>query len=201
MVHGVANAADRIEGPASAPGRYRPPKSAGTCGDHHGASVIGTRAGGGAVGDVLRRDGCRRLEADLERALVALERLGQPPGPGVGPGEAAEIPGRSPPAGLRGPVAVREQDQQARERADVLVVVPHDLDERLGRAATQESEIPAGDLPALDVAVPLQPQQPGLGRPQAGVVEPVSEEPSDDRQQVEMAGMDRRARAGPSGSA
>ena len=85
---------------------------------------------------------------------------------------------------------------QPAERADVLVVVADDLGQLGGRRPARKREVAAGDLPAVDVADPLHPEELGLGGPQPGIGHPVPEEAADDRQQVEVTGMPRRGPAG-----
>ncbi len=82
--------------------------------------------------------------------------------------------------------------QEASQRANVFVVVADDLGQWCGRAAAQEVEIPTGDFPALDIAPALDPQQLGLDRSEAGVGQPVAEDPAHEWEQVEVTGMNRR---------
>ena len=95
----------------------------------------------------------------LEGDVVALQGLAEPSRPSVRAGQATEVAGRRGPSRFRGPVAAGEQDQEARERADVLVVVADDRGERFGGSTTQETEISPGDLGPVDVAVADHPQQ------------------------------------------
>ena len=81
--------------------------------------------------------------------------------------------------------------QQSGERSDVLVVVADDIDKAAGGTPTQEVEVATGDLPALDIADPLQPEQLGLGGPQPCVRHPMTEDPPDDREEVEVTIVDR----------
>ena len=126
------------------------------------------------------------------RGTRAIRRAG-PPARTPGPAR----PGRRPAPGpaRRRRVAGLEDAEQPGQRPDVLVVVADDGRERLRGAAAQEPEVAARDLPAVDVAVPVQAQQARLGGSQPGVAQPVAEHPADDRQEVEVAGMDRRGPA------
>ncbi len=73
------------------------------------------------------------------------------------------------------------------QRADVLVVVAHHVDERSDGPAPQEPEIARRDLPAIDIPMALHPEQARLGGAQASVVEAVAEQPAHDRQEIEVA--------------
>ena len=101
-------------GERSRPGRRRrcresdrrcPPKSAGTRGDHQGTSPPDTGDAHGSSRVDARSEWHRRrrrvLGLDGKRAVVAVEGLAQPPGPGEGPGQAGQVPGRRRPARLR----------------------------------------------------------------------------------------------------
>ena len=183
---GAAKAAVRgFAGPAEI-ADLAPPKSAATLGDHHGSSRT---AAVGRVGAAGRRCGVGRRAR--QRGVEAAERLVEPAYPGEGTGEAGEIARRRRPTGILGGVPRVEDGEQPRQRADVLVVVADDRRERLGRATTQEPEVAAGDLPALDVAVAVHPEQSRLHGSQPCVLEAMAEQPTDDREQVEMAGVDR----------
>ena len=195
----MAKAAERTDGADPMCCRGEPPKSAGTRGDHHGTSPPGSgrcRASSGRS-EIGRGVGAwRRRWLGFEGDVVALEGLAEPSRPSVGAGQAAEVAGRRGPSRFRGPVAAGEQDQEARERADVLVVVADDRGERFGRAAAQETEVAPRDLGPIDVAVADHAQQTRFDRPQPGVLEPVAEEPADDRQQVQVAAVERGGPAG-----
>ena len=88
-------------------------------------------------------------------------------------------------------VPIGQVGEEPGERPDILVVVPRDLGQRHGRAPAQELVVAAGDLPALDVADTVEPEQGGLRGPQPSIGHPVTEQAADDGQQVEVAGMDR----------
>ena len=179
--------------------RGEPPKSAGTRGDHHGTSPAGSgrcRASSRPQRDRPRSGSLGRRWLSLEGDVVALQGLAEPSRPSVRAGQATEVAGRRGPSRFRGPVAAGEQDQEARERADVLVVVADDRGKRFGRPAAQETEVAPGDLRPVDVTVADHPQQTRFDRPQPRVLEPVAEEAPDDRQQVQVAAVDRRGPAG-----
>ena len=192
VVHGAARAAPR---------GARPSRSTDVPGDHRSppvgvATTTGRRRVAGAataddgVGTTVRHD--RPVRGRLE----ALERLVEPVLAGERAGETREVARwRLDPLG-RVAVAVGEMSEEPGERPDVLVVVAGDLGERLRRPAAQELVIATGDLPALDVADPMQAEELGLRGPQARVGHPVAEQAPDDRQQVEVAGMDRRRPTG-----
>ena len=61
--------------------------------------------------------------------------------------------------------------------------------------APQDLQVTARDLPAVDVADPVEPQDVALDAPQPGVGETVTEHPPDERQEVEVAGQRGRARS------
>lgn len=82
-----------------------------------------------------------------------------------------------------------EMGEQSRERANVLVVVPHDLDEICSGATPQESEVAARDLPAFDIADAVKAEQFRLGGTEAGIRHAMAKEPPDDRQEIEVARM------------
>ena len=73
------------------------------------------------------------------------------------------------------------------------MVVPDDVGQRRRRAAAQEVEVPTGDLPAVDIRSAVHPEQLDLDRPEARIGQPVAEDPPDEREQVEVAGMRRRS--------
>jgi hypothetical protein len=119
-------------------------------------------------------------------AALALERPGKPR-------EVAR--GRLPPPLAVG-IALIDVDEQSRQRADVLIVVAHDVDERPRLAPAEVVEVAAGNLPAGDIRAPSQPEQLRLDRPEARVRHAVAEDPAHDRQQIEMARVPGRIRAG-----
>ena len=82
-----------------------------------------------------------------------------------------------------------EMGEKSRERANVLVVVPDDLDEVRSGATPQEPEVAARDLPALDIADPAQAEQFRLRGAETGIRHAMPEEPPDDRQEIEVARM------------
>ena len=90
--------------------------------------------------------------------------------------------------------------KQPRERPDVLVVVADDRRQRLRRAAAQEPEVPARDLPPVDVVVALHPEQHPLDRPEPRIVHAVAEEPPDEWAGGRGDRRPRERRAEPSGS-
>ena len=72
----------------------------------------------------------------------------------------------------------------------------HDLGERFGRAATKELEVPARDLPALDVVRPADPEELLLGSLEPSVRHAVTEDAAHDREEVEVSGVGRRGAPG-----
>ena len=64
----------------------------------------------------------------------------------------------------------------------------HDRGEWLRGAATEEPEIPARDLPAVDVVDAGDAEQHPLDRSEPGVIHPVAEQAPDMRKQVEVPG-------------
>ena len=118
-----------------------------------------------------------------------------PPVAGECPSQAREIAGWRlvPPLSVR--VAAIHMDKQPPERADILVVVAHDVDERPGLAESQVVEKAPRDLPAGYVAMPPQPEQLRLHRCESGICHAVTKHASDERQQVQVAGVGRRVGA------
>ena len=130
-----------------------------------------------------------RLVAGALRGRTARARPARSPGWRRRPGPAVARSRRS-----------RWASRRA-ERADVLVVVADDVGERAAGPPRRNAEVAAGDLPAVDVAVRGASR---AGRASAvrsrASVHPVAEQPADDRQQVQVAGVDRRRATGPAGS-
>jgi hypothetical protein len=108
--------------------------------------------------------------------------------------EPGKVAGRCLPPAIGVGVAAIQVDEEATEGANVLVVVTDHVDERARLAPAQVVEVAARNLPAGDVRVAPQPQQLRLDRRQTGIGHPMPEEPADDRQQVEVPGMQRRIR-------
>ena len=161
---------------------------------------------------------CRRPRraGDATTAVAGRPRDRRPPTPGHGSGSggrsgssaasrqprassrrrsranARARPARSPRGAVRAGGRVRVVDvdppEQPRQRANVLPVVADDLHQRLGWGSAEEVEEPARDLPALDVAVAMRAEQLDLDRPKPGVGHPMPEDPTDERQQVKVAG-------------
>jgi hypothetical protein len=164
------------------PGPRRPPR------DGFIASGPPARA---SAGRVRGRSG-DRLEAGLEAgqglvlAAAARER----------PTEAREVTGRQavPPRAIR--VLAIDMTEESCQRANVLVVVANDVDERSRVAVPQEREVPLRDLPAGHVGVAADAEQRRFHGRQSGIDHPVAEQPADQRQQVEVAGVERRLGAG-----
>jgi hypothetical protein len=107
------------------------------------------------------------------------------------PSQPGQIPRRRIGPALPIRVIAVDMDEQASQRADVLVVVVDDFEERGRLAGPKELEIAARDLPAGDIGVAVEPEQDRLHRREPRVWHPVLEDPSDDRQQVEVAGVER----------
>lgn len=116
--------------------------------------------------------------------------------PGEGSSQAGEIPRRRfRPARVVGVFAI-EEDEQPAERPHVLVVVPDDVAKRAGLAPAQEVEVARGNLPAGDVAMAAEAQELGLDGCQARIRHAVAKDAPHDRQQVEVALVDRWVRPG-----
>lgn len=146
--------------------------------------------------DLADPSGGRGVGESSEAGVEAGERLGVSALPCECPRQAREVAGRDrrPARPIR--VVPVEVGEEAGQRADVLVVVPDDIHELARLAVPEEAEIALGDLPAGDVGVPPDAEQGGLDRRETGVCEPVPEQTPDDRQEVEMARVGRRACAG-----
>ena len=112
------------------------------------------------------------------------------------PREPGKVAGRSVTPLLAIGVATVDVDEQSRQRADVLVVVPNHVDERPRLTPAEVVEIPARDLPASNVCSPVQPEELGLDRSQPRIAHPVAEHTADEGQQVEMPRVERRVPAG-----
>jgi hypothetical protein len=137
---------------------------------------------------VRPRAGDRRLEACKgllvpARARERSRQSGEVTCRGLGPALAVGV-------------AAVDVDEQARERPDVLIVVPDHVEQRRRFPEPEELEVPRRDLPATDVRVPAQAKEHRFDGPESGVRHPVPEDATDERQQVQMARMDRRALAG-----
>jgi hypothetical protein len=128
-----------------------------------------------------------------DRRLEAGECLLVPAGAGVGPRQAGEVTRRRFCPAVAVGVAAVDVDEQAREGADVLVVMADHLQQRCRLPEPQELEVARRDLPAPDVGVPAESQEHGLDGPEAGVGHPVPEDAAHESQQVEVAGVDGRA--------
>lgn len=155
---------------------------------------LGHPGGGFRVAGAIGQRGRRPIAASesLEALLDAGERLHMASLPGERSGQTREVTRIDvpPPRSVR--VRPIEVHQQATQGPDVLVVVADDIDQRARLAIGEEGEVPLGDLPAGDVAVPPDAKQGGLDGPEPCVHRAVTKEPADDRQEVEMAGMRRR---------
>ena len=152
--------------------------------------VAGDRGG---CADRTRR---RLVDGPLDGVLQAAQRLGEPPFAGERPGQPGQVTrGRGGSCRRVGEPRL-EMGEEPAERADVLVVVPDDVGQRGGVAAAQELEVATGDLGAIDVTDAVEAEQLRLRRTQPRVAHPVAEQPPDDRQQVEVAGMGRRVPPG-----
>ena len=75
------------------------------------------------------------------------------------PSEARKVAGRRLRPALRIGVALVDVHQQPAQRSHVLVVVSDDVDERAGLPEPEVVEVPAGDLPAGNVAMPAEPEE------------------------------------------
>ena len=118
------------------------------------------------------------------------------PSLGECPGQAREVARWRLAPALAVRVPAIDVYEETRERAHVLVVVADDVDQWPRLAEAQEVEVARRDLPAGDVAVAAQPEELRLHRREARVGHPVAEHAPDERQQVQVAGMQRRVRAG-----
>jgi hypothetical protein len=134
-----------------------------------------------------RYDGRRR-----NRRVETFERLVEAAFAGERPSQPRQVTRRRSTPRIRIGIAPFHMTDEVRQRAHILVVVAHDLDERVGGSAAQEVEVPPRDLPALHVTDPVEPEQLGFRRAKARVRHPVPEQPADEREQVEVAGMLRR---------
>jgi hypothetical protein len=116
--------------------------------------------------------------------------------PGEGPSQPGKIPRRrlGPARAIRIPTI--EMHQQSPERPNVFVVVANDVDERAGLSPPQVVEVARRDLPASYVAMPSQAQELRLDGGQARVRHPMLEDAPDDREEIQMAIVERRIRAG-----
>jgi hypothetical protein len=130
-----------------------------------------------------RLGGERRVKA-VERLLVAalaLERTGK----------AGEVARWRVPPSLAVGIAAIDVHQQSRQRAHVLIVVAHDVDQRPGLAPAEVIEISAGNLPARDVRAASKAEQLRFDRRQPRIRHPVAEDTPDQRQEIEVASVQR----------
>jgi hypothetical protein len=124
-----------------------------------------------------------------EGRVQAGDRLVEPVRSPEGPGQPGQVPAVGTRPHCRVAEPLLEVDEEAAQRADVLVVVAHDGRKRLGRSAAEEAEVAPRDLPAVDVVMSDDAEQRPFDGRQAGVVHPVAEQPAHDRQEVEVAGV------------
>ena len=111
---------------------------------------------------------------------------------GERPRQAREVAGRRLMPALVVRVPAIDVHEKARERTHVLVVVADDVHERAGFAEPQEVQVPRRDLPAGHVPMPAEAEQLGLHRGEPGVGHPVLEHASHERQEIEVAVVERR---------
>ena len=126
--------------------------------------------------------GRRRSRVLTECCIEAVHRFAEATVAGEGPRQTREIAARRRRAGDGIGVIEVDPAEQSRERADVLAVVPDDVDQRPRLTAAQEIEIQAGDLPAIDVTVPGGSEELDLDGPQTGVGHSMAEDAPDERQ-------------------
>ena len=105
------------------------------------------------------------------------------------PCQPGEVAGRRLAPSAAVGVAAIDVHEEASQRADILVVVVDDIEERGGLARPEELDVPARDLPAGDVAMPIEPEKHRLDRGEPGIGHAVLEDATNERQEVEMAGM------------
>jgi len=98
------------------------------------------------------------------------------------------------PAGRVGIAAV-DVNQEATQGSDVLVVVTDDVDQRPGLTEAQVVEIPRWNLPARHVRVAPKAEQLSLDGGESRIGHPVAEDPPDQWQQIQVAGVEWRIRA------
>jgi len=114
--------------------------------------------------------------------LQAGEGLVESPVASECPGEPGEIAAWRSPARRWIRVVGVDPAEEPGQRPHVLAVVANDVDEWLRRRPAQEVQEAAGDLPAVDVAVAMRPEQLGLDGSEARVGHPVAEDAPDKRQ-------------------
>ncbi len=131
-----------------------------------------------------------------KRVVEALQGLVVPAVPRIRPGKPGEVPTRCLVAAGALGVSLLDVRHEQSERPHVLLVVDHHAGEGLDGSATQYLEVDRRDLPALDVAHARDTEQLAFDGAQAGVLHAMPEHAAHERQQVEVAGVDRRRLAG-----
>jgi hypothetical protein len=129
--------------------------------------------GRGRRGAAGLRSGRGRIRR--EGRVQAGDGLVEPMLPPEGPSEPGQVTARGMGSRRRVAESLIEVDEEAGERADVLVVMADDGRQGLSGPAAEEAEVPARDLPAVDVVVADETEQCPFDRRQASVVHPVAE--------------------------
>jgi hypothetical protein len=137
--------------------------------------------------------GCR---ARREGGVDAAERGFVATIAGERPRKSGEVSGgRLRPAGVVRVVPI-DVDEQSRKRAHVLFVVADHVHQWAGLAEAKVVQVPRGDLPAGDVGLTTQPEELALDRRESRIAHAVSEDAAHERQEVKVASVQRRVRAG-----
>jgi hypothetical protein len=115
---------------------------------------------------------------------------------GEGAREACQVARRRLRPPCRVGIAAVHVHEKASERTNVLVVVPDDVHQWPGLAEAEVVEVAGRNLPAGHVGVPAQAEQLGFDRRKPSVGHPVAKDSADERQQVQVTGVEWRVRAG-----
>ena len=134
--------------------------------------------------------------SSLHRRIETRERLAESLLPGERPGEAGQVARRSGCSSRLIAEACLEESQECRQGADVLIVVLDHVSEAFRRPATEKLEVAAGDLPAFHVSDSVEAKELRFSRPEAGVGHSMPEQPAHDREQIQVATVERGGAAG-----
>ena len=127
--------------------------------------------------------------ASLDDDIEALESFLDPPLHSVGAGEPEQIARMQLRASGGLAQALVGDGKEARERPHVLVVVARHIEEAVGDARPQVREVPPGDLPSFEIAVPVEPEELALHGSQPPVLQAMAEHSSHEGEQIEVAGV------------
>ncbi len=139
-------------------------------------------------------DGANRQFGDgADRGLDAFKGFVEASVYGEGSGETGEITRVRSAASLGITQTRFDERDEARERTYVLIVVANDLNETCGLTITKKLQVASGYLPSRDIAVSAQPEEFSLSCLKPSIGHSVAKQPSDNGQEVQMPGVNRRS--------